>query len=131
MPSSSRRTASACVTELLDAAGRAAAQPGRPAGGGAGSQCPPWRGHQRQHDDQRERHPEQQQRQWSEVTAPKAWVRTVGSRIAFRLVAEGPRSVKAALAGCWGALDAPMVARRGRRRPANPAGRQPKLTLRP
>jgi hypothetical protein len=43
----------------------------------------------------------EQLRQWSEVTAPKAWVRTVGSRIAFRLVAKGPRSVKAALTGCW------------------------------
>jgi RNA polymerase sigma-70 factor (ECF subfamily) len=44
-------------------------------------------------------------RQWSEVTAPKAWVRTVGSRIAFRLLAEGPRSVKAAIAGCWSTTD--------------------------
>ncbi|MGV9365627.1 RNA polymerase sigma factor [Amycolatopsis sp. NPDC003731] len=44
-------------------------------------------------------------RQWSEVAAPKAWVRTVSRRIAFRLLAEGPRSVKAAIAGCWSTTD--------------------------
>ncbi|WP_370965001.1 RNA polymerase sigma factor [Amycolatopsis sp. cg9] len=44
-------------------------------------------------------------RQWSEVTAPKAWVRTVGSRIASRLVMEGPRSVQAAIVGCRSTTD--------------------------